>query len=60
MKTIYNSKSKEECVSLDALENSSTLFSFGAPDPWAAIGYVFAGHFYEGNHPQSRWRENKQ
>ena len=37
MKTIYNSKSKEECVSLDALENSSTLFSFGAPDPWPAI-----------------------
>lgn len=32
MKTIYNSKSKEECVSLDALENSSTLFFPGHHD----------------------------
>ena len=31
MKIIYNGKNKEECVSLDALENSSTLFSSGAP-----------------------------
>ena len=31
MKIIYNGKNKEECVSMDALENSSTLFSSGAP-----------------------------
>ena len=37
MKIIYNGKNKEECVSMDALENSSTLFSSGAPDPWPAI-----------------------
>ena len=45
MKTIYNSKSKEECVSLDALENSSTLFSFGAPDPWPAIRNELPANF---------------
>ena len=31
MKIIYNGKNKEECISMDALENSSTLFSSGAP-----------------------------
>ena len=46
LKIVYNGNNKEETVSLEALENSSTLFSSGAPkypDPYWGSGYFNVG-----------------
>ena len=45
-KIVYNGNNKEETVSLEALENSSTLFSSGAPVESLDAHFAFGAFFF--------------
>ena len=45
LKIVYNGNNKEETVSLEALENSSTLFSSGAPENNPHLSQTNVGYF---------------
>ncbi len=62
LKIVYNGTNKEETVSLEALENSSTLFSPGVPKKKGRqkppFYFWYAGRDSKGRHQCAHWCKN--